>query len=139
MAALRSVCVYCGSRFGGRPTYRALAEAFGSALAAGGLELVYGGGAVGLMGVVADAVLEAPASVDAHALAASLEQLAGELMVDLDLELSVGAPLGPVQLQGILMLSYLAVDDSWPRSATNVTEDAGFLVGFGLGISGGRR
>jgi len=53
------ITVYCGSRFGGRPTYRGLAEAFGNALAAGGLELVYGGGAVGLMGVVADAVLEA--------------------------------------------------------------------------------
>ncbi|MEZ6189345.1 MAG: TIGR00730 family Rossman fold protein [Planctomycetota bacterium] len=53
------VTVYCGSRFGGRPAYKALAEGFGQALAAGGLELVYGGGAVGLMGVVADAVLEA--------------------------------------------------------------------------------
>ncbi|MCA8922665.1 MAG: TIGR00730 family Rossman fold protein [Planctomycetes bacterium] len=53
------ITVYCGSRFGGRPTYKHLAEAFGKALAASGLELVYGGGAVGLMGAVADAVLEA--------------------------------------------------------------------------------
>lgn len=51
------ICVYCGSCFGSRPEYAALAAAFGAACARRGLTLVYGGGNVGLMGVVADAVL----------------------------------------------------------------------------------
>ena len=44
---------------GSRPEYRAEAEALGAAIAAAGLDLVYGGASVGLMGVVADAVLAA--------------------------------------------------------------------------------
>jgi uncharacterized protein (TIGR00730 family) len=56
---LKSVCVFCGSRFGARPEYRAEAMALGRALAARDLTLVYGGGSVGLMGCVADAVLAA--------------------------------------------------------------------------------
>jgi len=51
------ICVYCGSCFGSRPEYAALAAAFGAACARRGLTLVYGGGNVGLMGSVADAVL----------------------------------------------------------------------------------
>ena len=54
---LRRVCVFCGSSVGRRPEYRESAEALGHALAARGIELVFGGGRVGLMGVVADAVL----------------------------------------------------------------------------------
>jgi uncharacterized protein (TIGR00730 family) len=54
-----SVCVYCGSSFGNRPEYAHTARAFGRALAEAKLTLVYGGGRVGLMGAVADAVLEA--------------------------------------------------------------------------------
>lgn len=57
MPKLRSVAVFCGSRFGADPAYRLAAEALGTGLAATGLGLVYGGGRVGLMGVVADAVL----------------------------------------------------------------------------------
>lgn len=52
------LCVFCGSAPGRRPEYRASAIALGHALAGAGVGLVYGGGAVGLMGVVADAVLE---------------------------------------------------------------------------------
>jgi uncharacterized protein (TIGR00730 family) len=59
MAALRRVCVFCGSKHGVRPEYAEAAGAMGETLAAGGIGLVYGGGRVGLMGVVADAVLEA--------------------------------------------------------------------------------
>ncbi|RMD88934.1 MAG: TIGR00730 family Rossman fold protein [Alphaproteobacteria bacterium] len=59
MSKVRSICVYCGSRFGASPRYRALAEAVGGAIAAAGLTLVYGGGQVGLMGVVARAALAA--------------------------------------------------------------------------------
>ncbi len=51
------VCVFCGSSAGARPSYAEAARRVGSALARHGLGLVYGGGRVGLMGVVADAVL----------------------------------------------------------------------------------
>ena len=54
-----SVCVYCGSRPGARPAYRALAEALGTAIGRRGWQLVYGGGRAGLMGIVADATLAA--------------------------------------------------------------------------------
>jgi uncharacterized protein (TIGR00730 family) len=57
MVELRRVCVFCGSQFGNRPAFREAAEAMGATLAAQGIGLVYGGGSVGLMGVVADAVL----------------------------------------------------------------------------------
>ena len=54
-----AVCVFCGSSAGARPQYREAASALGGSLAAQGRTLVYGGGNVGLMGVVADAALEA--------------------------------------------------------------------------------
>ena len=57
MAAIGSVCVYCGSSMGARPRYREVARALGRALAAHGIRLVFGGGAIGLMGQVADAVM----------------------------------------------------------------------------------
>ena len=52
-----SLCVYCGSSSGAHPEYAAQARAFGAELARRGIALVYGGGKVGLMGIVADAVL----------------------------------------------------------------------------------
>jgi len=54
-----SVCVYCGSRHGARPAYAEAARALGQAIGQRGWQLVYGGGKVGLMGEVADAVLAA--------------------------------------------------------------------------------
>ncbi len=54
---MHSVCVYCGSKVGKHPEYRRAAQRLGELLAARGLHLVYGGGQVGLMGVIADAVL----------------------------------------------------------------------------------
>ncbi|WP_042301903.1 TIGR00730 family Rossman fold protein [Paraburkholderia kururiensis] len=54
---MKSVCVYCGSSFGVRNDYREAAQAFGRALVEADLSLVYGGGKVGLMGVIADEVL----------------------------------------------------------------------------------
>lgn len=56
-SALKRVCVFCGSSAGRRAEYREAAVALGEALAARGMGLVYGGGRVGLMGTVADAVL----------------------------------------------------------------------------------
>ena len=55
---MRSICVYCGSNAGNKPAYTERAIALGNRLAKEGLALVYGGGNVGLMGIVADAVLE---------------------------------------------------------------------------------
>ena len=56
---IQAVCVYCGSAFGTRDVYREAATALGQAMAAAGITLVYGGGRVGLMGGIADAVLAA--------------------------------------------------------------------------------
>lgn len=50
------LCVYLGSSAGTRPLYREAAQRFGTLLAQRGIGLVYGGGTVGLMGVIADAV-----------------------------------------------------------------------------------
>ena len=57
MADLRRVCVFCGASEGRDPRYAAAASATGALLAARGIELVYGGGRLGLMGVIADAAL----------------------------------------------------------------------------------
>ncbi len=54
---MKSVCVYCGSNTGSDPAYAAQARALGERMAADGITLVYGGGNVGLMGIIADAVL----------------------------------------------------------------------------------
>jgi uncharacterized protein (TIGR00730 family) len=53
------ICVFCGSMRGARTAFADAAQRLGRALASHGLGLVYGGGRVGLMGVVADAVLAA--------------------------------------------------------------------------------
>lgn len=55
---LRSLCVFCGSSIGNRAEYTAAAVELARVMTAAGVGLVYGGGAVGLMGVIADAVLE---------------------------------------------------------------------------------
>lgn len=52
-----NICVFCGSRHGSHMAYEAAAKALGNLVAQEGHTLVYGGGNVGLMGVVADAVL----------------------------------------------------------------------------------
>jgi len=54
---LARVCVFCGSSPGADPAFAAAARALGSLLAARGLELLYGAGNVGLMGILADAAL----------------------------------------------------------------------------------
>ncbi|MEP7201420.1 MAG: TIGR00730 family Rossman fold protein [Ilumatobacteraceae bacterium] len=57
------VCVYCGSNAGTSPSFGEAALQLGSALAHRGIGLVYGGGHVGLMGIVADAALAADGEV----------------------------------------------------------------------------
>ncbi|MBI4510300.1 MAG: TIGR00730 family Rossman fold protein [Deltaproteobacteria bacterium] len=57
------LCVFCGSSSGVRPIYTQAAKSLGALLASRGIPLVYGGGKVGLMGVLADAVLAAQGRV----------------------------------------------------------------------------
>jgi uncharacterized protein (TIGR00730 family) len=63
MARVSSLCVYCGSSNAVSPHYLVEAYAFGRAFGDAGIELVYGGGRVGLMGRVADGALEAGGAV----------------------------------------------------------------------------
>ena len=63
MSAIRSLCVYCGSKMGRDPAYAETAAKLGHLLGSNGVRLVYGGGAVGLMGVVADSVMAAGGEV----------------------------------------------------------------------------
>ena len=59
---IKRVCVFCGALAGKSPEYREAARKLGQFLAESEIELVYGGGKVGLMGVVADAVLKSGGS-----------------------------------------------------------------------------
>jgi uncharacterized protein (TIGR00730 family) len=58
MSRIKSICVYCASGPGNNPAFVEAAREFGRVLAENGIRLVYGGGAVGLMGTLADAVLD---------------------------------------------------------------------------------
>lgn len=58
MSEIKTVCVYCGSGPGTNPLFMEAAQALGKELADAGITLVYGGGAIGLMGAVAKSVLD---------------------------------------------------------------------------------
>jgi hypothetical protein len=58
MSIIRTICVYCGSGAGTDPAFAAAARQFGGILAKNGIGLVYGGGSIGLMGEIAEAVLD---------------------------------------------------------------------------------
>jgi uncharacterized protein (TIGR00730 family) len=60
---MKRICVFCGSSSGDRPEYRTAAEELGAELVRRKIGLVYGGGNVGLMGLIADAVLRADGEV----------------------------------------------------------------------------
>ncbi len=60
---MKKICVFCGSNAGARPEYADAARALAAEMSAHGLGLVYGGGNVGLMGILADAMLDAGAEV----------------------------------------------------------------------------
>jgi uncharacterized protein (TIGR00730 family) len=60
---IKRICVFCGSRVGDHPDYAESARKLGEMLAARGLGLVFGGGHIGLMGVLADAVLQGKGEV----------------------------------------------------------------------------
>lgn len=55
---MKKICVYCGSSDGARPEYRKAAVDFGRAMVKNNIDLVYGGASVGLMGKLADTVLD---------------------------------------------------------------------------------
>jgi hypothetical protein len=63
MNKIKTVCVYCGSSAGTNPRFIEAASAFGKILAENGIRLVYGGGSNGLMGAVANGVLDHGGSV----------------------------------------------------------------------------
>ncbi|MCX7380102.1 MAG: TIGR00730 family Rossman fold protein [Alphaproteobacteria bacterium] len=63
MSDVHSVAVFCGSSMGSDPAHAAAAAGFGTALAHAGMRLVYGGGRVGLMGVIADTAIAAGGTV----------------------------------------------------------------------------
>ena len=58
MSTLKAVCVYCGSGPGSNPKFVESARTFGRILAENGIRLVYGGGSIGLMGAIADSVID---------------------------------------------------------------------------------
>ena len=60
---MKSICVFCGSNVGTNPQHRDVAIDLGTRIAEHGMRLVYGGGNVGLMGIVADAALDAGGEV----------------------------------------------------------------------------
>jgi uncharacterized protein (TIGR00730 family) len=58
MSTLKAICVYCGSGPGSNPKFVESARTFGRILAANNIRLVYGGGSIGLMGAIADSVID---------------------------------------------------------------------------------
>ncbi len=63
MTAIHSLAVFCGSRVGVNPAYADAGRVLGQGMGQAGIRLVYGGGRIGIMGVVADAVLAAGGTV----------------------------------------------------------------------------
>ena len=74
---MKSICVFCGSRSGGNPLYAAAAREVGAYLAHNNIQLVYGGGDVGLMGMLADSALEAGGEVSGVITRSLLEKEVG--------------------------------------------------------------
>lgn len=58
MSKISNLCVFCGSKLGENPNFEAAARALGTEMAGRDIGLVYGGGGIGLMGAITDAVLE---------------------------------------------------------------------------------
>ena len=60
---MKSVCVFCGSNVGAKPIYSEIAKELGELLVQEGISLVYGGGKIGLMGIIADTCISGGGSV----------------------------------------------------------------------------
>ncbi|MBM4133309.1 MAG: TIGR00730 family Rossman fold protein [Nitrospira sp.] len=81
---MKRICVFCGSREGTSPAYAEAAKALGGLLAREGIGLIYGGGGIGLMKLLADAVLDAGGTVTGvipHAL--TIQEIAHPRVTDL--------------------------------------------------------
>lgn len=78
---IKSLCVYCGASNGVAAVYTAAAQALAAALVAGDIALVYGGGNVGLMGVIADEVMRLGGDVTGVIPQALMEKEVGHRMV----------------------------------------------------------
>jgi uncharacterized protein (TIGR00730 family) len=76
---MKSICVYCGASFGANPVYADAARALAAVLVEHNIGLVYGGGNVGLMGVIADQVLRLGGEVTGVIPRALLEREVGHL------------------------------------------------------------
>ncbi|MEQ8195419.1 MAG: TIGR00730 family Rossman fold protein [Rhodospirillales bacterium] len=63
MTDIKALSVFCGSKTGANPRYRGVAEKLGALMAERGVKLVYGGGNIGLMGIIADTVMAAGGEV----------------------------------------------------------------------------
>ena len=83
MSSNFSVAVYCGSRFGHSPAFADAARTLGELIGRSGATLVYGGGRVGLMGVIADATLtdDDMAKLDARTIVEKALGIAGEICI----------------------------------------------------------
>jgi len=80
-----SLCIFCGSRQGQNPAYAEAAIQTGRVLAERGIRLVYGGGSVGLMGITADACLEAGGQVTGVITRKLMDREVGHTGVDLEI------------------------------------------------------
>jgi hypothetical protein len=105
------VCVFAGSSAGHRPSYGAAAAGLGRVLAARDLGLVYGGGCVGLMGILADAVLAAGGHVTGVIPQALLDREVGHLGVS-DLRV-VGSMHERKALMADLADGFIALPGGW--------------------------
>lgn len=108
----RRICVYCGASQGARPEYMAAAQALGHELSRRGIGLIYGGGSVGMMGAIAEAVHETGGSVYGI----------------------IPRPLTPKELSGVSVGELEIVDTMHTRKARMVELADGFIAmpgGFG--------
>jgi uncharacterized protein (TIGR00730 family) len=78
---LQTLCVYCGSSLGNSPAYAAAARALAAELAARNMSLVYGGGNIGLMGIIANEVLRLGGAVTGIIPKALMDREVGHLAV----------------------------------------------------------
>ena len=104
--ALRSLCVFCGSKLGSKPQYEAAALALGQEMLRRGIALVYGGGDVGLMGVVSRSVREGGGRVTGV----------------------IPAKLAPREVSGVVASDTIVVDTMHERKALMALKADAFLA-----------
>ena len=110
---MKNICVYCGSSPGNLPAYAQAAEVLGKLLAERSIGLVYGGGSVGIMGVLADSVLSNGGSATGVIPRGMLSLIGGKqglgksfLVCDIAARISTGRPMptGVASVPGNVLL-----------------------------------